>query len=125
MTEDSAIQIDCVTLQSLCTLPTLWSSSSIQHPGTCPTGSLELAPQEWTRTPPTKPDYRVTSLRTHRHLVLGIPVVGWPLLSPSTTVIGWPLLSPSITSHLVATCPTGTACITLWISRLSPPTGPG
>src|SRR4051812_38163067 len=79
-------------------------------PGTCPTGSLELAPQEWTRTSPTKPDYRVTSLRTHRHTVLGIPVVGCPLLPPSTT------------RHLVATCPTGTAHITLWISRLSPPT---
>src|SRR3954470_3525477 len=111
MTEDSAIRIDCVTLQSLCTLPTLWSSSSIQHLGTCPTGSLELAPQEWTRTSPTKPDYRVTFLRTHRPLVLGIPVVGWPLLTPSTTVIGWPLLTPSITRHLVATCPTGTELI--------------
>src|SRR3954468_11656466 len=65
-------------MQSFCTLPTSWSSSSIQHPGTCPTGSLELAPQEWTRTSPTKPDYRVTFLRTHRHTVLGIPVVGWP-----------------------------------------------
>src|ERR1041385_6844818 len=35
-----------LTLQSVCTLPTLWSSSSTQHPGTCPTGSLELVPQE-------------------------------------------------------------------------------
>src|SRR3954463_13108453 len=110
MTEDSAIQIDCVTLQSLCTLPTLWSSSSIQHLGTCPTGSLELAPQEWTRTSPTKPDYRITSQRTHRHTVLGIPVIGCPRYHHQTP------------RHLVATCPTGTELITLWISRLSPPT---
>src|SRR3954471_24915515 len=98
MTEDSAIRIDCVTLQSLCTLPTLWSSSSIQHLGTCPTGSLELAPQEWTRTSPTKPDYRVTFLRTHRHTVLGIPVVGSPryhLNHPSTL---WKLVPLGLSS---------------------------
>src|SRR4051812_33426485 len=96
MTEDAAIRIDFESAEFV-HVTTLWSYSSIQHPGTCPTGSLELAPQEWTRTSPTKPDYRVTSLRTHQHTVLGIPVVGCPLLPPTTT------------SHLVATCPTGTS----------------
>src|SRR3954466_1551112 len=75
MTEDSAIRIDCVTLQSLCTLPTLWSSSSIQYPGTCPTGSLELVPQEWTRTSPTRPFYRVSLLPYHRHTSQVMPWV--------------------------------------------------
>src|SRR3954467_1499751 len=98
-----------LTLQSLCTLPTLWSSSSIQHPCTCPTGSLELAPQEWTRTSPTKPDYRVTSLRTHRHTVLGIPVVGCTLLPPQPP------------SPLVATFPTGTELITTMDFEIIPP----
>src|SRR3954463_15082627 len=91
-----------LTLQSLCMLPTLWSSSSVQHPGTCPTGSLELAPQEWTRTSPMKPDYRVTFLRTHRPLVLGIPVVGCPLL-PLFNHCDWmSFVTTSITLHLVA-----------------------
>src|ERR1041385_7721060 len=67
---------------SLCTLPTLWSSSSTRHSGTCPTGSLELVPQYRTRTSPTKLDYRVTSQRYHRHTVLGIPVVRCPSLPP-------------------------------------------
>src|SRR3954462_13713789 len=98
MTEGSAIRIDCVTLQSLCTLPTLWSSSSIQHLGTCPTGSLELAPQEWTRTSPTKPDYRVTSLRTHRHTVLGIPVVGCPHYHLNHPATLWQLVPLGLSS---------------------------
>src|SRR3954465_12498307 len=98
MTEDATIRIDCVTLQSLCTLPTLWSSSSIQHPGACPTGSLELAPQEWTRTSPMKPDYRVTSLRTHRHTVLGIPVVGCPRYHHQPPATLWQLVQLGLSS---------------------------
>src|SRR3954463_4443487 len=101
MTEDSAIQIDCVTLQSLCTLPTLWSSSSIQHPGTCPTGSLELAPWECTRTSPTRPilpSVPLTASPTFR--------LGWPCGSVST-------LPPEPLGHLVAKIvPTGTELIT-------------
>src|SRR3954465_12845692 len=71
MTEDSAIRIDCVTLQSLCTLPTLWSSSSVQHLGTCPTGSLELVPTGVNWNSPTRPSYRVSLLPHHRRLVFG------------------------------------------------------
>src|SRR3954463_1157864 len=93
MTEDSAIRIDCVTLQSLCTLPTLWSSSSIQHLGTCPTGSLELVPQEWTRTSPTRPIYRVSLLPYHRHSVLGSPVVRCPRYHQNHSTTLWQILS--------------------------------
>src|SRR3954463_3760589 len=74
ITVDSSIRIYFVTLQSSCTLPTLWSSSSVQYPGTCPTGSLELVPQEWTRTSPTRPIYRMSLLPYHPHPVLGSSV---------------------------------------------------
>src|SRR3954463_15251925 len=84
ITVDSSIRIYFVTLQSSCTLPTLWSSSSVQYLGTCPIGSLELAPQEWTRTSPTRPIHRMSLLPYHRH-----PVLGSPLSSRHSCQIPW------------------------------------
>src|SRR3954470_5823668 len=70
MTEDSAIRIDCVTLQSLCTLPTLWSSSSVQ-PRNLSHRILGTRPRRSELESPTRPSYRVSLLPHHRRLVLG------------------------------------------------------
>src|ERR1041385_1773759 len=95
MTEDAAIQIDFDSAEFVHVTHTM-EFFLHPHSGTCPTGSLELIPQYRARTSPTKLDYRVTSLRYHRHTVLGIPVVRCPSLPPNHSA---KLLA---ISHLVA-----------------------
>src|ERR1041385_5774004 len=102
MTEDAAIRINFDSA-SLCTLPTLWSSSSIQHPDTCPTGSLELAPQEWTRTSPTRP------------ILLSVPLTASPTCFASHA-LGSPVSSRHCPSHGPKTCPSQGRPKTYWLS---------